>query len=92
MMPDRNPDWRARFASAFDHGRRRWPLKRRGTVTLGALAAAGLRPGDLVISINGADAASADLSAYRAQIASGRPVDIRFERDGQIHTARLGIQ
>lgn len=58
----------------------------------GALAAAGLRPGDLVISINGADAASADLSAYRAQIASGRPVDIRFERDGQIHTARLGIQ
>lgn len=42
MMPDRNPDWRARFASAFDHGRRRWPLKRRGTVTLGALAAAGL--------------------------------------------------
>lgn len=58
----------------------------------GAFAAAGLRPGDLVISMNGADAASADLSVYRAQIASGRPVDIRFERDGQIHTARLGIQ
>jgi hypothetical protein len=58
----------------------------------GGLAAAGLRPGDLVISINGTDAASADLSAYRAQIASGQPVDVRFERDGQIHTARLGIQ
>lgn len=58
----------------------------------GALAAAGLRPGDLVISINGADAATADLSSYRAQIASGQPVDIRFERDGQTHTARLGIQ
>ena len=58
----------------------------------GALAAAGLLPGDIVVSINGADAASADLSTYRAQIASGQPVDIRFERDGQIHTARLGIQ
>lgn len=58
----------------------------------GVLAAAGLRPGDIVVSINGADAASADLSAYRAQIASGQPIDIRFERDGQIHTARLGIQ
>ncbi len=58
----------------------------------GALAAAGLRPGDIVVSINGADAASADLSTYRAQIASGQPVDVRFERDGQIHTARLGIQ
>ena len=58
----------------------------------GGLAAAGLRPGDLVIGINGTDAASADLSAYRAQIASGQPVDVRFERDGQIHTARLGIQ
>lgn len=58
----------------------------------GALAAAGLRPGDLVVSINGADAATADLSSYRAQIASGQPVDIRFERDGQTHTARLGIQ
>jgi general secretion pathway protein C len=58
----------------------------------GAFSAAGLRPGDIVISINGADAASADLSTYRAQIASGQPVDIRFERDGQIHSARLGIQ
>jgi len=58
----------------------------------GALAAAGLRPGDFVVSINGADAASADLSSYRAQIASGQPVEIRFERDGQMQTARLGIQ
>jgi general secretion pathway protein C len=60
--------------------------------TGGALAAAGLRPGDLVTSINGADAATADLSSYRAQIALGQPVDIRFERDGQTHTTRLGIQ
>jgi len=58
----------------------------------GTLAAAGLRPGDIVTSINGADAASADLSAYRTLIASGQSVDIRFERDGQIHSARLGIQ
>ena len=58
----------------------------------GALTAAGLRPGDLILSINGADAASADLSSYRAQIASGQPVNVRFERDGQVHTARLGIQ
>ena len=58
----------------------------------GALTIAGLRPGDLILSINGADAASADLSSYRTQIASGQPVDVRFEREGQVHTARLGIQ
>lgn len=56
----------------------------------GVLAAAGLRPGDVLLSVNGVSAASADLSAYRAQLLSGQSVDIRFERAGQIHTARLG--
>lgn len=56
----------------------------------GVLAAAGLRPGDILLSINGVSAASADIAAYRAQLLSGQPVDIRFERAGQIHTARLG--
>ena len=56
------------------------------------LAALGLRVGDIVISINGVDAASADLSQYRSQLASGQPVDIRFERGGQVQTTRLGTQ
>ena len=56
------------------------------------LAAAGLHVGDIVLSINGVDAATADLSAYRNQLTSGQPVEIRFERNGQIHTTRLGIQ
>jgi len=56
----------------------------------GVLAAAGLRPGDVLLSINGVSAASADLSAYRTQLLSGQSVDIRFERAGQIHTTRLG--
>jgi general secretion pathway protein C len=56
----------------------------------GVLAAAGLKPGDILISINGVSATSADLSAYRAQLLSGQSVEIRFERDGQILTARLG--
>lgn len=55
MTPDRNPGWRARFTSAFDHGRRRWPLKRRGTITLGALAATGL------IGVTGLNAVGAAL-------------------------------
>jgi general secretion pathway protein C len=56
------------------------------------LAAAGLQVGDIVLSINGVAAATADLSAYRSQLASGAPVEIRFERNGQIHTTRLGTQ
>ncbi len=56
----------------------------------GVLAAAGLKPGDILVSVNGVSAASADLSAYRAQLLSGQSVEIRFERDGQILTARLG--
>jgi len=56
----------------------------------GMLAAAGLRPGDVLLSVNGVSAASADLATYRAQLLSGQSVDIRFERAGQIHTARLG--
>jgi general secretion pathway protein C len=60
--------------------------------SVGVLAAAGLQPGDIVVSINGADAASADLSVYRAQLASGQSVEIRYERGGQIHTTRLGTE
>jgi general secretion pathway protein C len=56
----------------------------------GVLASAGLRPGDLVLSVNGVSAANADLAAYRAQLLSGQPVEIRFERGGQVMTARLG--
>lgn len=56
----------------------------------GVLAAAGLKPGDVLLSVNGVSAAAADLSAYRAQLLSGQPVEIRFERSGQVHTARLG--
>lgn len=56
----------------------------------GVLAAAGLKPGDILVSVNGVSAAAADLSAYRAQLLSGQPVEIRFERGGQVHTARLG--
>lgn len=57
MTQDRTPSWRARFTSAFDHGRRRWPLKRRGTITLGALAASGL------IGVAGLNAVGAALDA-----------------------------
>jgi S1-C subfamily serine protease len=61
--------------------------------TDGLLSAAGLRPGDVVVSINGIYAsAGGDLSAYRKQLAAGQPVIIRYERAGQLHTTSFGTK
>lgn len=57
------------------------------------LSAAGLRPGDIVVSINGVSASSGGhLSDYREQLASGRPLLIRYERAGRIETATIGTR
>lgn len=57
----------------------------------GLLSAAGLRPGDVLLSVNGIDAsAGGDLSAYRDQLMSGRQVLIRYERAGQVRTTTVG--
>jgi general secretion pathway protein C len=57
------------------------------------LASAGLRPGDIVVSINGVAAASGgDLSDYRDQLSSGQPLLIRYERGGRIETATIGTR
>lgn len=59
----------------------------------GLLSAAGLRPGDVLLSVNGIDAsAGGDLSAYREQLMSGQQVLIRYERAGQVRTTTLGTR
>jgi general secretion pathway protein C len=55
-----------------------------------ALGASGLRPGDILLKVNGLDVSAANLADYSAQLKSGRPLDIVFERNGQISTARIG--
>jgi general secretion pathway protein C len=56
------------------------------------LAATGLKPGDILLSVNGVSAATANPDSYRQQLLSGQPVDIRFERGGHVQSIRLGIQ
>lgn len=59
----------------------------------GLLSAAGLRPGDVLLSVNGIDAAAGgDLSAYREQLMSGQRVLIRYERAGQVRTTTFGTR
>lgn len=59
----------------------------------GPLSVAGLKPGDIVLSINGIDASNGgDLTAYRAQLTSGQPVVIRFERAGRVQTTTFGTR
>lgn len=56
------------------------------------LAATGLKAGDILLSVNGVSAATANPESYRQQLLSGQPVDIRFERGGHVQSIRLGIQ
>jgi type II secretory pathway component PulC len=56
----------------------------------GALAPIGLLPGDILLSVGGLEANTANLAGQREKLLSGEPVEIRFERGGQIHTTSLG--
>ncbi|MDP3495195.1 MAG: type II secretion system protein N [Hyphomonadaceae bacterium] len=57
---------------------------------LGALGASGLRPGDIILRINGTDVSGADLSAQAAQLQAGKSIEIVYERNGQTSTTRIG--
>ncbi len=55
------------------------------------LRAAGLRPGDVILAVNGQALDSLDrLTALRGQLAGSDSADIRFERDGVVQTSTLG--
>jgi general secretion pathway protein C len=57
---------------------------------LGALGPTGLRPGDIILKINGADISAASLGEQAALLQAGRSVEIVYERGGQTSTTRIG--
>lgn len=54
------------------------------------LAASGLKIGDIILKINGADASGAGLASYTAQLQAGGSLDVEFKRNGQVATTRIG--
>jgi general secretion pathway protein C len=56
----------------------------------GLAAAAGLQTGDIVLALNGRDITHDGLAARQGELLSGAPLEIRFERNGQVLTTRLG--
>lgn len=59
---------------------------------LSVLGAYGLRPGDIVLKVNGADVSPASLPEHAAQLQAGRSLEITYERNGQTATTRIGEQ
>jgi regulator of sigma E protease len=52
-------------------------------------ALAGLRPNDLVLSVDGAPIGSFESFVSRVQTSGGRELEIAFSREGRVHTVRL---
>lgn len=55
------------------------------------LRLAGLRPGDEILSINGQPVAGQDADALRARLAGQTRFELRYRRDGELHTTRVGL-
>lgn len=56
-----------------------------------ALRAAGLRPGDVILAVNGQSLDSLDrIAALRDELSSSDSAEIRFERGGVVQTSTLG--
>jgi general secretion pathway protein C len=55
-----------------------------------SLAAAGLRPGDVILAVNGQTLDRPDrIAALRGQLADAASAEIRFERDGAVQTTTI---
>jgi S1-C subfamily serine protease len=54
------------------------------------LAAAGFAPGDVLIDVDGRGLSPETVAGLRERVMSGAPLEIRFERNGQIMTKRFG--
>lgn len=54
------------------------------------LAAAGLEPGDIILAIDGRPLSAASLEGLQASLTSGAAAEIRFQRNGQTMTKRIG--
>lgn len=57
---------------------------------LARLGAPGLKPGDIILKIDGVDVSAANFASYATQLQSGRSFDVVFERNGQTSTTRIG--
>lgn len=54
------------------------------------LAAAALEPGDIILAIDGRPLSAASLEGLQASLTSGAAAEIRFQRNGQTMTKRIG--
>lgn len=55
-----------------------------------ALRAAGLRPGDVILAVNGRPLDSVErIAALRGELADGPSAELRFERDGTVRTSTI---
>lgn len=58
-----------------------------------ALRAAGLRPGDVILAVNGQRLDSLErITALRGELAGSDSAELRFERDGAVQTATIGTR
>jgi general secretion pathway protein C len=73
-----------------DRGGGRLGLAVGNTSGSGVAAAAGLQSGDIVLALNGREITADGLAARQGELLSGAALDIRFERNGQVLTTRLG--
>ena len=62
-----------------------------GSGDAAVLRAAGLRPGDVILAVNGTSLDSLDrIAGLRGQLSNATSAEIRFERDGAVQTATIG--
>lgn len=59
-------------------------------VDLSLLAGSGLKPGDIILQVDGADVSPALLAQHAARLQAGSSLEIVYERDGQTATTRIG--
>ncbi len=62
-----------------------------GSGDAAVLQAAGLKPGDVILAVNGQPLDSLErIAALRGQLANSSGAELRYERDGAVQTSTIG--